>query len=342
MKDKWIKILAIESSCDDTSAAVISNGKILSNKTASQDVHRDYGGVVPELASRMHQENIVPVIDRALAEAGISSSELSSIAFTKGPGLLGSLLVGCCFAKAYALSLDLPLISVNHMEAHVLAHFIEDPIPPFPFLCLTVSGGHTQILKINGPLDMTILGETIDDAAGEAFDKIGKYLGLKYPAGPEIDRLAKLGEARFSFTKPRIAHLDFSFSGLKTAVLYFLRDQVRAKATFIEENLHDVCASVQNTIVEILLDKLKMAAEEEQIRHIGIAGGVAANSLLRSRLEQAAQDHNWIVYIPKFEYCTDNAAMVAMAAHFKFKNKIFADQTVSPDARMKILRRTVP
>ncbi len=329
-------ILAIESSCDDTSAAIIIDGEVKSNLIANQDVHKNYGGVVPELASREHHQKIIPVVDAAFSQAGVSKSELSAVAFTQGPGLLGSLLVGCSFAKGLALSLDIPLIAVNHMSAHVLAHFVEQPRPSFPFICLTVSGGHTQIVRVEDVDDMTVIGQTIDDAAGEAFDKIGKYLGLDYPAGPIIDKLSKEGNAVFSFTKPRIADLDFSFSGLKTAVMYFLRDKVKEAPNFIDDNLQDICASVQSTIIEILIEKLIKASLQEGIYDIGIAGGVSANSGLRSRLIGEAEERGWRTFIPAMQYCTDNAGMIAQAAHYLYEKKVFVDQTVTPQPRLKL------
>lgn len=329
-------ILAIESSCDDTSAAIIVDGEVQSNLISNQDVHKKYGGVVPELASREHHLKIIPVVDAALSQSGVSKRDLSAIAFTQGPGLLGSLLVGCSFAKGLALSLDLPLIGVNHMAAHVLAHFVEAPRPSFPFICLTVSGGHTQIVRVADVDDMTVIGQTIDDAAGEAFDKIGKYLGLDYPAGPIIDKLAREGQAVYTFTKPRIPDLDFSFSGLKTAVMYFLRDQVKEDPEFIKKNLHDICASVQSTIIDILIEKIIKASQQEGINQIGIAGGVSANSGLRSRLKQEAEERGWQTYIPAIQYCTDNAAMIAQAAHYLYEREVFVDQTVTPDPRMKL------
>ncbi len=329
-------ILAIESSCDDTSAAIIVDGQVKSNLIANQDVHKKYGGVVPELASREHHQKIVPVVDAAFSQAGVSKRDLSAVAFTQGPGLLGSLLVGCSFAKGLALSLDLPLIAVNHMAAHVLAHFVEDPRPTFPFICLTVSGGHTQIVRVEDVDDMTVIGQTIDDAAGEAFDKIGKYLGLDYPAGPIIDKLAQKGEAVYSFTKPRVGDLDFSFSGLKTAVMYFLRDQKKADPAFITSNLNDICSSVQSTIIEILINKLIAASQQEGITQIGIAGGVSANSGLRARLKKEAAERGWQTYIPAIQYCTDNGGMIAQAAHYLYERKVFVDQSVTPDPRMKI------
>lgn len=334
--DNSVVILAIESSCDDTSAAVIKDGELLSNHIANQTVHQKYGGVVPELASRQHHLQIVPVIDAAMKDAGVSLPQLSAIAFTQGPGLLGSLLVGCSFAKGLALSLDKPLIAVNHMEAHVLAHFVEEPRPTFPFLCLTVSGGHTQIVRVDNVDQLTVLGTTRDDAAGEAFDKIGKYLELDYPAGPIIDKLAREGNPVFTFNKPRIDGLGFSFSGLKTSVLYFLRDRLKEDKDFIKNNLHDICASVQATIVEILMDKLIKASKQEGIVHIGIAGGVSANSALRKALQEQAAAHNWNTYVPAIQYCTDNAGMIAMAAHYKYLNRVFVDQDVTPEPRLKM------
>ena len=327
-------ILAIESSCDDTAAAVMGGGELLSNTTAQQVVHAKYGGVVPELASRQHQANILPVVEKALTDAGVRMDQLDAIGFTKGPGLLGSLIVGTSFAKGLAMGLGIPLIEVHHMQAHVLAHFIEDPKPTFPFLCLTVSGGHTQIVLVRAPLEMEILGSTLDDAAGEAFDKTGKMLGLPYPAGPVIDKYAREGTARFQFPKPQIPDLDFSFSGLKTAIRYFLRDNQKADPDFIETNMYDICASVQHTIVEILMDKLERAAIQTGITEISIAGGVSANSGLRSALESRADVHGWNTYIPKIAYCTDNAAMIAMTAHFKFLRGDFSGLAVVPEARM--------
>lgn len=329
-------ILAIESSCDDTSAAILRGGKILSNCVATQEVHRLYGGVVPEVASRQHQINIVPIVDAAIQKAGISKREIDAVAFTRGPGLIGSLLVGVSFAKGFALALGVPLIEVNHMTAHVLAHFIDDPKPPFPFLCLTVSGGHTQIVLIKDYLDMEVLGETTDDAAGEAFDKTGKVLGLDYPAGPVIDRLAKLGKPVFTFPEPQMADLNFSFSGLKTSILYFLQKQTKENPNFIAENLNDICASVQSRIVSILIKKLKKAAKETNIKHVAIAGGVSANSALREELKNTGDTEGWTTYIPKFEYCTDNAAMIAMTAYFKYLKKDFVGQEVAPTPRMPI------
>ena len=328
-----ITILAIESSCDDTSAAVIRDGAVLSNCVANQDVHRLYGGVVPEVASRAHQVNIIPVVDLALRQAGVHKSQITAVAFTRGPGLMGSLLVGTSFAKAFALSFNLPLIEVNHMQAHVLAHFAEAPKPAFPFLCLTVSGGHTQIIRVRDYLDMEILGETLDDAAGEAFDKTGKMLGLGYPAGPLIDRLATDGQARFVFPEPSTPGLNFSFSGLKTAILYFLRDQVAENPAFIEENLTDICASVQHSIVTILLKKLRKAARQTGIREVAVAGGVSANSGLRNALAALGKKEGWNTYLPRFEFCTDNAAMVGITAYYKYLRGEFAAQDAAPYAR---------
>lgn len=328
-----IIILAIESSCDDTSASVIKDGNILSNCVANQDVHKLYGGVVPEAASRAHQVNIVPVVDAAIKKAGVEKSDLSAIAFTRGPGLVGSLHVGVAFAKALALSLDIPMIEVNHMQAHVLAHFAEDPKPQLPFLCLTVSGGHTQIVLVKDHLEMEVLGTTIDDAAGEAFDKTGKLLGLDYPAGPVIDRLAKLGKPVFEFTEPKVGELDFSFSGLKTSILYFLKKELKTNPDFIKENINDICASVQSRIVSILLNKLKIAAKKTGIKEVAIAGGVSANSELRNTLTEIGEELGWKTYIPRFEYCTDNAAMIAVTAHFKYQKKEFVGQEVAPIAR---------
>jgi len=331
-----INILGIESSCDDTSASILQNGVVLSNCVANQEAHRLYGGVVPEVASRAHQVNIIPVVDRAIKEAGISKKDIHAVAFTKGPGLMGSLIVGVSFAKAFALGLDIPLIEVNHMKAHVLAHFAEDPKPTFPFLCLTVSGGHTQIVLVRDYLDMEVMGQTLDDAAGEAFDKTGKLLGLDYPAGPLVDKYAKQGEAIFSFTEPRIADLDFSFSGLKTNILYFLKRNIKKNPDFIKENLVDICASVQDRIVSILINKLKKAAKQTGIKDLAIAGGVSANSGLRSAFQQTGEELGWNTYIPRFQFCTDNAAMIAVAGYYKYLNKDFVGQEVTPVARMKI------
>ena len=327
-------ILAIESSCDDTSAAVCQDGKILSNVVASQLVHKKYGGVVPELASRAHEQHIVPVVTEALAKAAVDKKELDAIAFTLGPGLLGSLLVGVCFGKSMALGLDVPIITVHHLKAHVMAHFIDDPKPPFPFLCLTVSGGHTQIVLVEDYLKMRIIGQSIDDAAGEAFDKTAKMLGLSYPGGPILDKLAQGGNPdAFAFAKPKVPNLDYSFSGLKTSVLYFLQKQEKLNPNFIEENRVDLCASIQKTIVEILLKTLKKAAEETGIRHIAVAGGVSANSELRKKLKETGEALNWETYIPQFQYCTDNAGMIGITAYYQFLAQDFAAQDVSPKAR---------
>lgn len=326
-------ILAIESSCDDTSAAVMRDGILLSNVVASQAIHEAYGGVVPEVASRAHQVNIVPVVDAALQQAGITKADLDAIGFTRGPGLLGALLVGVSFAKALALSLDIPLVEVHHIQAHVLAHFIEAPRPECPFLCLTVSGGHTQLVLVKDQLDMELLGSTIDDAAGEAFDKTGKLLGLPYPAGPHIDRLAKTGKPIYRFTEPNISKLDFSFSGLKTNILRFLQKEQRGNPNFIQEHLADICASVQARIVSILLNKVKKAVEQTGVRQIAVAGGVAANSGLRQALEDWGTEQGYSVFIPKLAYCTDNAAMIAMTAHYKYLQEDFVDQDITPLAR---------
>lgn len=328
-------ILAIESSCDETSVAVCNNGKITSNVIANQTIHQNYGGVIPELASRVHQQNIVPVIHQALADAKVDKKDINAVAFTQGPGLLGALLVGVSFAKSFALALNVPLISINHMQAHILAHFIDDPKPSFPFLCLTVSGGHTQIVLVKDYFDMEIVGETLDDAAGEAFDKTAKILNLPYPGGPLIDKHAKLGNPlAYKFPVPQIKDLDYSFSGLKTAILYFIRDHVKENPNFIPEHLDDICASVQHSIVQILLTKLKKAALQYGIKDIAIAGGVSANSGLRAALKQMEVDLGWNTYIPQFQYCTDNAAMIAIAAHYKYINKDFVGQDVAPLSRM--------
>jgi N6-L-threonylcarbamoyladenine synthase len=332
-----ITLLAIESSCDETSASILYNGKILNNIIARQSVHEKYGGVVPELASRAHMQNIVPVVHEALVGAGISKKALSAIAYTQGPGLLGALLVGASFAKAMALALDIPLITVNHMQAHVLAHFIDDPQPSFPFLCLTVSGGHTQIVRVNDHLDMEILGTTLDDAVGESFDKTAKLLGLPYPGGPLIDTYAQEGNPdAYSFPKTSVPGLDYSFSGIKTAILYFLRDQSAEDPDFGNRHLADICASVQKTLIDMLFEKLQMAAEQTGIRDIAIAGGVSANSGLRAKLAETADTLGWNVFIPKREYCTDNAAMIAMAAHYKYEAGLFADISDPADPRLKI------
>ena len=330
-------ILAIESSCDETSASVIRHGKVLNNVVASQSIHHKYGGVVPELASRAHQRNIVEVVNDAMVSSGISKDELDAIAFTRGPGLMGALLVGVSFAKGMALALNKPLIEVNHMEAHILAHFIDEPRPAFPFLCLTVSGGHTQIVLVKDYLHMEVLGETQDDAVGEAFDKGAKILGLPYPGGPLIDRYAQLGNAEaYSFSETNMPGLNFSFSGIKTSLLYFLRDEKLKDAEFVDKNLHDICASFQKALIRMLLQKLTKASRETGIRQIAIAGGVAANSGLRKELGGLAQKHHWHVFIPDFQYCTDNAAMIAMAAHYKYLKGQFTDMGVAPLANMSI------
>lgn len=338
MQESPIIILGIESSCDDTSAAIIKDGKILANIIANQDVHEAYGGVVPELASRAHQQNIIPVVDEAIKRANISKNDISAIAFTNGPGLMGSLLVGSSFAKAFSLAMDIPLIEVNHMHGHILAHFIDEEgkdKPSFPFLCLTVSGGHTQIVKITDYFKMEVLGETIDDAAGEAFDKVAKMLSLPYPGGPVLDKKAQLGNPnKFSFTHPKVPDLNYSFSGLKTSVLYFLKKEIKTNPNFIEENLNDICASVQKTIIDILLIELKKAIKETGIKEIAIAGGVSANSELRKRLVSFNKDYN--IYIPKMEYCTDNAAMIAISGYYKYLEQDFTEQGIAPNARMKI------
>ena len=329
-----LTILAIESSCDDTSAAIVQDGRVLSNKTANQEIHQIYGGVVPEAASRAHQVNILPVVETAIRSAGIHKNEIDAVAFTRGPGLIGSLIVGVSFAKGFALSHNLPLIEVNHMMAHVLAHFAEDPKPSFPFLCLTVSGGHTQIVKVDSPYELKVIGETIDDAAGEAFDKSAKMLGLPYPGGPLIDHHASNGDPkRFVFAKPQIEGLNFSFSGVKTSILYFLQAELKKNDQFITNNLNDLCASIQYTIVQILISKLKKAVKETGIQTITLAGGVSANKGLRSALTQEAQKQHWQLHIPSFEYCTDNAAMIAMAAHYAYLNEEFASDAQSANAR---------
>jgi N6-L-threonylcarbamoyladenine synthase len=336
-----IIILGIESSCDDTSASVIRNGFVASNRVANQDVHQKFGGVVPELASRAHQKNIIPVIDVALSEAGIEPEQVSAVAYTRGPGLMGALLVGTSFAKGFSIARNIPIIDVNHLHAHILSVFLQaegenKAMPPFPFLCLLVSGGHTQILIIKSHLESEIIGQTIDDAAGEAFDKCAKVLGLPYPGGPLIDKNAKEGNTlKFSFNKPRIPALDYSFSGLKTSFLYFLRDELRKDAGFIEKNTADLCASIQYTIINILMEKLILASKQTGINHVAIAGGVSANSGLRQALIDTGQKHNWQVYIPEFKYSTDNAAMIAIAGYYKYQQGIFSDLGAAPFARNK-------
>lgn len=341
-KSNNITILGIESSCDDTSAAIIRNGYLLSNIIASQKVHEAYGGVVPELASRAHQQNIVPVVDQAIKQAGINRNEIDAVAFTRGPGLLGSLLVGTSFAKGFSLSAGIPMIEINHLQGHVLAHFIKEKniefrAPKFPHLCLLVSGGNSQIILVKDYLDMEVIGQTIDDAAGEAFDKCAKVMDMPYPGGPLIDRLAKDGNARaFQFAKPKIKDLDYSFSGLKTSFLYFLRDQIKENQNFIEDNKADLCASLQKTIIDILMDKLVKAAKKTGIHEITIAGGVSANSGLQNTLRKEAKKRHWNLFIPKFAFTMDNAAMIAMTGYFKYQNKEFASQDVVPFARMNI------
>ena len=331
-----INILAIESSCDETSASVIHNGKVLNNIIATQSVHEKFGGVVPELASRAHQQNIIPIIDQALVHANIKKTSLNAVAFTQGPGLLGALLVGASFAKSFALAMDIPLIGINHMQAHILAHFIDEPKPTFPFLCLTVSGGHTQIVLVKDFLDMEILGETLDDAVGEAFDKTAKLLGLPYPGGPLIDEYAQTGNAEaFRFPDTRTQGFNYSFSGIKTAILYFLRDRIKENPKFIEENLHDICASVQRKLIDMLMTKLRKAAKKFQINHVAISGGVSANSELRKRIAEEGEKHRWLTYIPALEYCTDNAGMIAIAAHYKYLAREFTSLDAIPQPRMK-------
>lgn len=340
MSHKSRVILGIESSCDDTSAAILKDNTILSNVTATQTIHEQYGGVVPELASRAHQQNIIPTVDVALKKAGIQLKDVDVIAFTQGPGLMGSLVVGTAFAKSISLALKKPLVAVNHMHAHILAHFIEDgsPSPNFPFLCLTVSGGHTQIIRVNAATDMEILGQTIDDAAGEAFDKTAKLLGFPYPGGPLIDKHAKNGDInKFKFAKPQLQGYDFSFSGLKTSVLYFLQKEVAKNPAFIADNIDDLSASVQETIIDILFNKLKKAALDTGIKDIAIAGGVSANSRLREKLTLLGKENGWNVFIPAFEYCTDNAAMVAMAGKFLADEGRFCDQSISANARLPFI-----
>jgi len=339
MASQNIYILGIESSCDDTAAAVLCNGKILSNVVATQEIHEKYGGVVPELASRAHQQNIVPVIHEALKRANIHKNDLTAIAFTRGPGLMGSLLVGTSFAKSMALGLGIPLLDINHMQAHILAHFIEEDglkTPEFPFICLTISGGHTQIVKVSDYFKMEVIGETMDDAVGEAFDKSAKILGLPYPGGPLVDKYAQMGNPEaFPFPKPKVGDLNFSFSGLKTSILYFIQKQVKENPDFIKENLEDICASIQHTIIKILMDKLKKAVKQTGVKRIAIAGGVSANSGIRKALKNSEKKYGWETFIPKFEYTTDNAAMIAIAGHYKFLEKDFADMATTAKARIK-------
>jgi len=339
MTQEKVYILAIESSCDDTAAAVLCNNKVLSNVVANQLVHQQYGGVVPELASRAHQQNIVPVVAAALEKAAITVEQLSAIAFTQGPGLMGSLLVGSSFAKSMALALDIPLLAVNHMHAHIFAHFIDEPgyaKPVFPFLALTISGGHTQIVQVNGFFDLKIIGETTDDAVGEAFDKSAKILGLPYPGGPLVDKHAQQGNPKaFVFTKPKIPNLDFSFSGLKTAILYFIQKNVAENPAFISERLADICASIQHTIIEILMEKLQLAVNQTGITQIAIGGGVSANSGIRAAMVSAEKQYGWTTFIPKFEYTTDNAAMIGIVGYQKYIHKQFESAEVVSKARIQ-------
>ena len=340
MQEKPTYSLAIESSCDDTAAAILKNNKVLSNIVARQAVHEEYGGVVPELASRAHQQNIVPVIDVALKKAGVSREELCAVAFTQGPGLMGSLLVGSSFAKSLAMALDVPLIAVNHMQAHILAHFIEEEgfdMPEFPFLAMTISGGHTQIVKVTDYFTMEVIGETTDDAVGEAFDKSAKILGLPYPGGPLIDKYAQEGNPKaFPFTKPKVPGLNFSFSGLKTQILYFIQKKTEENPNFVAENLHDICASIQYTIINILMDKIKLAVKETGIKQVAIGGGVSANSGIRKTLKDAEKKYGWKTFIPKFEYTTDNAAMIGIVGYHKFLKHEFNDASVVSKARIEL------
>lgn len=330
-------ILGIESTCDETSASICIDGIIHSNIIANQTVHEKYGGVVPELASRAHQQNIIPAVDQSIINAKIHKNDIDAVAFSRGPGLLGSLLVGTSFAKAFALAKGIPLIEINHMQAHILAHFIEDPKPTFPFLCLTVSGGHTQIVRVDDYFNMQLLGQTLDDAAGEAFDKTAKILGLPYPGGPLIDHYAKAGDPnKYPFPEPKIPDLNFSFSGLKTSILYFIQRNLKEDPLFIQDNLPDICASIQNRIVSILLNKLEKAAHTTGINNIAIAGGVSANSGLRTSLEHMGAKNAWNIFIPRFEYCTDNAAMVSIAGYYKYLHKDFTTQDITPLTRWGI------
>lgn len=340
MPEKPTYILSIESSCDDTAAAILENGKVLSNVVARQAIHEEYGGVVPELASRAHQQNIVPVIDVALKKANISREQLSAVAFTQGPGLMGSLLVGSSFAKSMALALDVPLIAVNHMQAHILAHFIDEEgydKPEFPFLAMTISGGHTQIVKVKSFFDMEVIGETTDDAVGEAYDKSAKILGLPYPGGPLVDKFAQQGNPKaYPFTKPKVPGLNFSFSGLKTQILYFVQKNVEANPDFIKENMNDICASIQHTIINILMDKIKLAVAETGIKQVAIGGGVSANSGIRTTLKEAEKKYGWKTFIPKFEYTTDNAAMIGIVGYHKYLEHQFNDASVTSKARIEL------
>lgn len=331
-----LTILAIESSCDETSAAISINGKITSNIVATQTIHEKYGGVVPELASRAHQQHIVPVVEETLKQAGVLHKDIDAIAFTQGPGLLGALLVGSSFAKSMAQGLGVPLIGVNHMQAHILAHFIDAPQPTFPFLCLTVSGGHTQLVVVHDYLKMEIIGQTIDDAVGEAFDKSAKIIGLPYPGGPLIDKYAQLGNPVFEFAEVEMREFDYSFSGIKTSILYFLQKKIKEDPDFVKNNLNDICASIQKCLIDTLTKKLMKAAHKLQIRNVGIAGGVSANKGLRAELERLAEKHHWNVFIPDFQYCTDNAGMIAMAAHYMYLEEKFVGLDAVPDPRMKL------
>ena len=342
LKFMSVVILGIESSCDDTSASVLRDGVLLSNVTAGQAVHEMYGGVVPELASRAHQQNIIPVVDAALEKAGIAREDISAVAFTRGPGLMGSLLVGTSFAKGFALGLDIPMIDVNHLQAHVLAHFVQEPdvephLPEFPFLCLLVSGGNSQIILVNSYKDMQVLGQTIDDAAGEAFDKCAKVMGLPYPGGPYVDKYAKMGDPKaFAFSKPHIKGFDYSFSGLKTSFLYTLRDAQKEDPDFVQNHLYDLCASLQKTVIDILMDKVHKAMKETGVKHLAVAGGVSANSGLREAFVDYGRRHKVEVYIPKFSFTTDNAAMVAITGHFKYLDGDFCAVDLAPYARVSI------
>lgn len=340
MSEKKVNILAIESSCDDTAAAVLQNDLVLSNLVARQSIHEEYGGVIPELASRAHQQNIVPVVEMALRKAGIDKKDLNAIAFTQGPGLMGSLLVGSSFAKSLAMALEIPLIAVHHMQAHILAHFIHEEgydKPDFPFLALTISGGHTQIVQVDNFFSFKVIGETTDDAVGEAFDKTAKILGLPYPGGPLIDKYAALGDPNtFSFTKPKVNGLDFSFSGLKTQILYFIQKNTKENPEFINQNLNDICASVQQIIIDILMDKIKLAVQETGINRVAIGGGVSANSGIRNTLKEAETKYGWKTYIPKFEYTTDNAAMIGIVGYYKFLNQKFDSTHVVSKARIEM------
>ncbi len=342
MSAKPLILLGIESSCDDTSAAIIKDTIILSNVVAGQEIHTKYGGVVPELASRAHQQNIIPVVQQAIAQAGIQKEEIAGVAFTRGPGLLGSLVVGTSFAKAFALAQDIPMLDVNHMYGHVLAHFIGGEAikkPTFPFICLTISGGHTQLVLVKDHLSMEVIGTTIDDAAGEAFDKTAKLLGFPYPGGPLIDKYAQVGDAsKYTFAKPNMQNYDYSFSGLKTSILYFLQKQMKVDSAFVEQEMQHICASVQQSIIDILFVKLVKASKDLGINQIAIAGGVSANSGVRKRLQEEGLKHHWDVFIPEFQYCTDNAAMIAITGYYMYQKDLFADQSISATARLTFNR----